>query len=118
MDRDWSSLTSEYEGLGYEVTNGVNSWTLIYYENGVNQNDGYLRASYLKKDGVLESINAYRYSPLEEFTNIRQLEITRISSGKLLWLLWFLLVIPVGGLIAFVIIRHKRKNEEISSEIV
>ncbi|MBD3189716.1 MAG: hypothetical protein GF308_03690 [Candidatus Heimdallarchaeota archaeon] len=112
VDRDWDGLTEEFENLGYEITDGINIWSLAYYENGYNTNGGFLKASYYKKDGVLDNIHAYNYSPLLEFTSIYHIEIDRIYTKNRLWMLSFLGLIPLGAIIGIVVYKKRKKPKD------
>lgn len=116
VNREWDALTEEFESLGYEVSNGVNIWSLTYFENGYNNDEGFLTASYYKKDGVLDNLHAYNYSPLLEFTSIANLEIDRTYTKNLLWLLSLLGLIPVGIIIG-IVIKKKREQTNKKSQI-
>ena len=104
VNRDWTSLRTQYESYNYTVFETNTLWGVR------NTTGGYLEVSYRKKDGVLNQFYAKNDSLIMKELNLFEVDI--VNLGKELQKLWFLtlLIIPIGGITAFIVIRHKKKK--------
>ena len=103
QEDDWDALTSEYQGLGYEIVETNSTW-------GVRQNDtAILNANYSKRDGVLLDFYANNQTDFINYLNIGEIYIYRTgASYGNNWLYSFLAIIPIGGFIIGLVV-YKRK---------
>ncbi|NHJ47488.1 MAG: hypothetical protein FK733_06860 [Asgard group archaeon] len=108
QENNWDELTTEYEGLGYDVVETDTSW-------GVRQNNSAIvNANFSKKDGVLLDFYAFNQTDFIDFLYIGELYIYRTgeSYGRN-WMYSFLAVIPIGGVVAGIVVyMRKIKTKE------
>jgi len=94
QDREWDTLTADYEALGYTVYDSDNIWRTR------DNRSGDIDVSFNKKDGVLTNFYSYNYSLIVDQINLFEVEFVRYGYGSgNLWMISFIFLAPTIGLI-------------------